>query len=270
MVSFFAIMACMSNPRQISSRIITSDVDIVRPPEDNESNAENTVAIPERHDNGGQAPTGDASLSALQAKTAVYIGLAAAPIPEANAGNDEPIPATILQNPVEETATPREVSSSPNGFSSLKNLEHNADLAFEDPIDALDGNHDAGDPLVRPVRVTGIKLGGGLFVSFLTAFFTNVVLFIVGALLVLVVDEVGVLDTVNGLMGSMMKFEAMKLIMLLALFNVVLTVIMTLWGFLSIILFNASSALIGGFKVNAIFDRPKPRKKRCHTRRSSR
>lgn len=121
--------------------------------------------------------------------------------------------------------------------------------------------------VVSPARLVGLKTWNGLAVSFIMSFFTNVVLFALGVLLVLAMDKIGILSTVNGLMGSMMKFEVKNLIMLLMLFNVILTFFMTGMGFLSTILFNAASALVGGLKLKIILDRPSVSKTRRKARK---
>lgn len=95
-------------------------------------------------------------------------------------------------------------------------------------------------------RLSWVSLKSMTVVSFIVSLFLNIVLFIVGWLAIIMLEKAGILETLNGLLGSMMTIETGNLVRMLGLVCIVLTVVLTILGVLYTLLFNAASLIVGG------------------------
>lgn len=95
-------------------------------------------------------------------------------------------------------------------------------------------------------KLSWVSLKSMTVVSFIVSLFLNIVLFIVGWLAIIMLEKAGTLETVNGLLGSMMTIDAGSLVKMLGLVCIVLTVVLTILGVLYTLLFNAASLIVGG------------------------
>lgn len=109
------------------------------------------------------------------------------------------------------------------------------------------GKYDAG--ITDVTRVSWVSMKSMTVVSFILGLFLNIVLFIVGWIGITLMDKAGLLETINGLLGSMMTIDPGSMVKMLALVCVVLTVVFTLFGVLFTLLFNAASLIVGGINV---------------------
>lgn len=86
-------------------------------------------------------------------------------------------------------------------------------------------------------------------VAFIMSTALSLVLILAGSALTLMADHAGVLKQLNALLGGLMTIDANSLIMVLIVIGVGLIVVNTLIGTLTGVLYNMTSALVGGVRL---------------------
>lgn len=86
-------------------------------------------------------------------------------------------------------------------------------------------------------------------VAFVMSTAFSLTLVLAGSALALLADHAGILKQLNALLGGLMTIDAKSLIMVLIVIGVGLVVVNTLIGTLTGVLYNMTSALVGGVRL---------------------
>ena len=99
------------------------------------------------------------------------------------------------------------------------------------------------------IEVERIGLARLSAVAFVMSTAFSLALVLAGSALALLADHAGILKQLNALLGGLMTIDANSLIMMLIVIGVGLIVVNTLIGTLAGVLYNMTSALVGGVRL---------------------
>jgi hypothetical protein len=99
------------------------------------------------------------------------------------------------------------------------------------------------------IEVGHIGLTRLAMVAFVMSTAFSLTLVLAGSALALLADHAGILKQLNALLGGLMTIDANSLIMVLIVIGVGLVVVNTLVGTLTGVLYNMTSALVGGVRL---------------------
>lgn len=99
------------------------------------------------------------------------------------------------------------------------------------------------------IEVERIGLARLSAVAFVMSTAFSLTLVLAGSALALLADHAGILKKLNALLGGLMTIDAKSLIMVLIVIGIGLVVVNTLIGTLTGVLYNMTSALVGGVRL---------------------
>lgn len=121
-----------------------------------------------------------------------------------------------------------------------------ADTTSDSDVDVI-----VDTPITRSHQVLASSIGVGraALVSFIMSIGWGLATFLVLFLGITALDSLGFLSKLNALLGGVLELSKNGLIGLSAGFSVFLIIVLTVFGVLTVILYNAASAFVGGLKV---------------------